>query len=57
MTFKDIESAREFYKGYAAHVGFPVCISQLKAQRLKMRQSEPVRSGKSKCGRKKNHSM
>jgi hypothetical protein len=68
MTFEDIELAREFYKAYAAHVGFPVRVSQHKAKNELLinkcfycswegfhkakdeTQSEPVRSGRRKCG-------
>ena len=32
MAFEDIESARKFYKAYAAHVVFPVCVGQHKAK-------------------------
>ncbi|XP_039803115.1 protein FAR1-RELATED SEQUENCE 5-like isoform X2 [Panicum virgatum] len=32
MTFEDIDSAKEFYKTYAAHVGFPVRVGQHKAK-------------------------
>ncbi|KAK8444722.1 hypothetical protein SEVIR_9G188232v4 [Setaria viridis] len=32
MTFDNIESAKEFYRAYAAHVGFPVRVGQHKAK-------------------------
>ncbi|TVU31018.1 hypothetical protein EJB05_22680 [Eragrostis curvula] len=35
MTFDDIESAKEFYKAYAGHVGFSVRVGQHKAKDAK----------------------